>query len=55
MHLLPCYRNLGHGEGECPTAERLAPNIVTLPMHPRLSLEQVEYLARAVRRVAGAD
>jgi len=55
VHLLPCYRNLGHGEGECPAAENLAPNIVTLPMHPRLSIEQVEYLARAVRRVAGAD
>jgi len=55
VHLRPCYRKRGHGEGECPIAERFAPQIVTLPIHPRMTLEQVEHMARAVRFAAHAD
>ncbi|HZT29003.1 MAG TPA: DegT/DnrJ/EryC1/StrS family aminotransferase [Bryobacteraceae bacterium] len=54
IHLTEAYRKLGHGEGECPVAEALFPKYVSLPIHPRLTAEAVEYLARSVREIAEA-
>lgn len=48
IHLTEAYRNLGHGPGECPVAEDLFHKYVSLPIHPRLSDEGVEYLITGV-------
>jgi perosamine synthetase len=45
VHLLPEWRLRGHGEGECPVAERLwFDEHLNLPCHPALSDRQVELL-----------
>jgi dTDP-4-amino-4,6-dideoxygalactose transaminase len=40
LHLQPAYRHLGYKEGDFPVAERLANEIVSLPMYPHLTAEQ---------------
>jgi len=42
LHLTPAYAGLGYARGDFPVAERLAERILSLPMHPYLSEEQVE-------------
>ena len=51
IHLTTAYRNLGHGEGECPVAEGLQHKYVSLPIHPRLTDEAVEYLTGSIREL----
>lgn len=48
IHLQPAYADLGHEVGEFPVAERLARECLSLPMFPRLSLEQVTRVAEAI-------
>ena len=45
LHLQPAFRHLGHRSGDFPVAERLAGDIVSLPMHPFLERAQVQYIA----------
>jgi len=52
IHLTTAYRNLGHGEGECPVAERLFEQYVSIPIHPRMSDEVVEYVIASIRECA---
>jgi dTDP-4-amino-4,6-dideoxygalactose transaminase len=52
VHLTDPYRAQGHREGECPVAEAAHERYVSLPVHPRMSDEAVEYLVRNVREVA---
>ena len=52
VHLTTAYRKLGHGEGECPIAEALFRKYVSLPIHPRLRPEAVDYLVESVRELA---
>jgi dTDP-4-amino-4,6-dideoxygalactose transaminase len=37
LHLQPAYEYLGHQEGDFPVSERLAKEIVSLPMYPNLT------------------
>jgi dTDP-4-amino-4,6-dideoxygalactose transaminase len=45
LHLQPAYRHLGYSVGDFPTAERLAEDIVSLPMHPFLDRSHIDYIA----------
>jgi dTDP-4-amino-4,6-dideoxygalactose transaminase len=45
LHLQPAYRHLGHSAGDFPETERLAREIVSLPMHPFLERSHVQYIA----------
>jgi perosamine synthetase len=54
IHLSTAYRNLGHKVGECPVAEEMYKRYVSLPIHPRLTDEAIDYLSRSVREVAHA-
>ena len=51
VHLQPAYENLGYREGAFPVAESMARRVVSLPMFPELSLESVESVCAAVRRL----
>ena len=45
LHLQPAYRELGYSVGDFPVTERLAHDIVSLPMHPFVRHDQVEHVA----------
>ncbi|MFL5735510.1 MAG: DegT/DnrJ/EryC1/StrS family aminotransferase, partial [Chloroflexia bacterium] len=49
VHLQEAYRFLDLGEGSYPLAERLASEIVTLPMYPELTGEQARAVVEGVR------
>jgi dTDP-4-amino-4,6-dideoxygalactose transaminase len=53
VHLQPAYRDLGHGPGDFPVTERLADEIISLPMYPEMSPEAVERVADALRDDVG--
>jgi UDP-4-amino-4,6-dideoxy-N-acetyl-beta-L-altrosamine transaminase len=48
-YLMPYYKNLGYERGLCPVAEDAYERMITLPLHPQLSDEQVEYVIRCVK------
>jgi perosamine synthetase len=55
VHLHPFYReHFGTGSGLCPVAEAAYERLVTLPMFPRMSEEDVEDVIMAVRKVTEA-
>ena len=48
IHLTTAYRNLGHRPGECPVAEERFLHYVSLPIHPRLTAEAIDYLCSTI-------
>ena len=48
VHLSPAYRYLGYRRGEFPIAERLAAEVLSLPLFPGITEEQIERVAGAV-------
>ena len=54
VHLQEAYRSLGHSEGSFPVAERLARHVLSLPMFPELTNEQLEKVAAELKSVVTA-
>lgn len=52
IHLTHPYLAQGHKEGECPVAEEAFKKYVTLPIHPRLTVEAIDYMADCIRELA---
>ena len=57
LPLQAAFARLGHAAGDFPVTERLAGDIVSLPMHPFLERSQVQYIAEVASDFlrAGAD
>ncbi len=51
MHLFKLFRDLGYGEGDFPHAERVGAGIVTLPLFPGMSEDDVDRVCEAVRDI----
>jgi dTDP-4-amino-4,6-dideoxygalactose transaminase len=47
-HLQTAFRSLGYHPGDCPQAEALSQEILSLPMYPGMTLEQVDYVVDAM-------
>lgn len=48
LHLQKAYTKLGYKEGDFPVCEKVAKEILSLPMHPHLSSNQQEHVAKTV-------
>lgn len=48
MHMQPAYLPYGDGEGSLPVAESLSQVVLSLPMHPYLSDEEIDQVCNAV-------
>ena len=48
IHLQEAYRSLGYVEGMFPNAERAAVEVLSLPMYPELTPEQLELVVKSV-------
>jgi dTDP-4-amino-4,6-dideoxygalactose transaminase len=53
VHLQPAYSSLGLPPGTFPRAERACDRVLSLPMHPKLSNEQVAQVVNAVQQAVG--
>jgi len=52
IHRQPYYQGLGYRD-ELPVAERLANEVLSLPVHPALSRDDLETIVCAVNEAAG--
>jgi dTDP-4-amino-4,6-dideoxygalactose transaminase len=48
VHLLPAYADLGYKAGDFPHTEKAANEVLSLPMFPEITPEQIETVAKAV-------
>lgn len=48
LHLQEAYLDLGHKKGDFPVSERIAQEILSLPMYPHLKKEQIEYVCECL-------
>jgi dTDP-4-amino-4,6-dideoxygalactose transaminase len=51
IHLQEAYRDLGLGKGSFPVTEKLADEIVSLPMYPELTHQQIELVLDALSKL----
>ncbi len=46
LHLQDCFQELGYRPGDLPVSEELCDQVLSLPVYPELSAEQIEHVAR---------
>ncbi len=45
LHMQPAYRYLGYGESDFPVTKELCREVLSLPIHPDMEQDQLEYIA----------
>ncbi|MEM4409099.1 MAG: aminotransferase class I/II-fold pyridoxal phosphate-dependent enzyme [Candidatus Caldarchaeum sp.] len=53
LHLQKAYSHLGYQKGAFPVSEAVAQEVLSLPMYPHLTEEQVDIVCRHLRRALG--
>ncbi len=51
LHLQAAFKHLGYSQGDFPISEQVAQEVLSLPMYPELSDEDVLYVAECVQQV----
>ena len=54
LHRQPAYLKQGYGAVSLPHTEKAAGEILSLPMYPELTEEQLAYVAQALKEVIGS-
>ena len=54
VYYSPYYQSLGYKKGLCPKAERLYERIMSIPLYPKMTDEDVEDVITAVKKVVAA-
>jgi len=49
LHLQKAYAHLDHSKGDFPVTEQIAQHLLSLPMFPELSKQQIEYVVAAIK------
>ena len=49
LHLQKAYDHLGYKKGDFPVAENIAGRLLSLPMYPELTREQIEYVVESIK------
>ena len=53
-YYFPHYKRLGHVKGECPVAEEIYEGIISIPLFPKMTDDDVTDVITAIRKVTGA-
>ncbi len=53
LHLQQCFAHLGYRRGQLPEAERAAAEVISLPVYPELTRDQLDYVVDAIRGFYG--
>lgn len=51
LHLYPHIEKLGYKKGDFPIAERLANEVVSLPVHPLVSEKDINYIIKTIKMI----
>ena len=51
LHLQPAYKHLGHQKGDYPISEKLSETVLSLPNHPFLKDEEIDFISECVNSV----
>ena len=51
IHLQNAYKDLGYKKGDFPVSEKCCEEILTLPMYPELSKEEIKYVVDAFKEI----
>ncbi len=55
LHLQEVYKNLGYKLGDFPVAEQIQNEVLSLPMYPELTKEQIEQITNIVKEVSAKN
>jgi len=53
-HLQPAYADLGYARGAFPESEKAAKEVLSLPIYPEMTEEQIQRVTQALTRIAAA-
>ena len=53
VYWFPYYKHLGYQRGLCPEAEKIYSGIMSIPLYPKMSDNDVEDVIRAVKKLVG--
>lgn len=51
LHLYPQFYEYGYKAGDCPVAERLALEVVSLPVHPLVTEEEMDHIIETIKNL----
>ena len=51
LHLQECFAYLGYGGGDLPESEKAAKEVVSIPIYPELTDEQMDYVIRVIKNI----
>ena len=51
LHLQKVYKDLGYNRGDFPVAEKIAQEILSLPIYPHLKESQIKFIAKTLKRI----
>jgi len=55
VHTQPVYQNLGYDKDICPNSIAAAKKVLSLPVHPSVSLEDIEYITQKIENCRGVN
>lgn len=55
LHMQKCFKYLGYKKGDFPVAERVSQEILSLPMNPYLTEEEINYIVDRVKMVVSSN
>lgn len=54
IHTYPYLSDLGYSEGDFPVSEQASQEVVSLPVHPGLNKDNVDYVVETIRKISNA-
>jgi len=48
VYMQPIYKEMGYAQDQCPVAEEVSSRVMSLPVHPALSEDDLEYIAETI-------
>lgn len=55
LHLQQCFEGLGYRQGDFPVTEELCEKVLSLPIYPEMTDDQVELVAASILKFYGSD
>lgn len=54
LHMSDAYKIYGYADGDFPVSEKIAQQVLSLPMHTELDEEQIDFICHAIKEFIGA-